>query len=286
MYFLFCSFPYTHPRSHSLTHPKYSQIQRIENELTFLQGRHLDRTVTTLQTTLTTLQASLDTAQQEEAQHASQRDAAQHAIDAKQQEAAQLKTQAEGVEKQITAQRQGASTAAAAAAKARRALASLETSMEAMQARRNDVLEQAVIEQVTLPLADAAEGPTEGPTDMDIDGGAGPSNVHGEGAGGALDLRNQRLDFSGLPRALRGEDMSVATRDEREGQLRAQVEEVAGRLSNTAPNLKVWGLMGVDGCMWGGGIVTSVSCQQPHTLRILCKKHPIHSSATHGPPCS
>ncbi len=146
------------------------------------------------------------------------------------------------MEKQISTQRQGATAAAAAAAKARRALASLETSMEAMQGRRNDVLEQAVIEQVTLPMSDA-----EGPTDMDIDGGPRPSNNnHADTAGGALDLRNKQLDYSSLPRALRAVDMPVRARDEREVQMRAHVEEVAGQLSNTAPNLKVYNKGGVE----------------------------------------
>lgn len=92
-----------------------------------------------------------------------------------------------------------------------------------MATQRNDVLERAVIEQVALPQL-------EGPTAMDVDQ---------EAQGGALDLSAQRLDFSALPRQLRNPSTTPAARDELEGKLRANVEEVAAQLTSTAPNLKV-----------------------------------------------
>lgn len=113
------------------------------------------------------------------------------------------------------------------AAKARRSLASLQTSAEGMATQRNDVLERAVIEQVALPQLD-------GPSAMEIDGA--PSD---DPPGGALDLTAQRLDFSSLPRQLRNASLTPSARDEYEGKLRANVDEVAAQLTSTAPNLKV-----------------------------------------------
>lgn len=95
-----------------------------------------------------------------------------------------------------------------------------------MATQRNDVLERAVIEQVPLPQL-------EGPTAMDVD------RLPNEPQGGALDLTAQHLDFSSLSRQLRNVDLAPAARDEFEGTLRSQVEEVAAQLTSTAPNLKV-----------------------------------------------
>ncbi|GJP54722.1 hypothetical protein CLOM_g13772 [Closterium sp. NIES-68] len=220
-----------------------NQIAKLANQLEYERRRDSKGPVEALQGSIEQQRGQL-----EELTHTGRRlqaalEKAREELQALKLPVEEAKAQAEAVEAEAQALSKAASALTAKLGKAKRTITAKEATMVQLHARRGEVLERCEMEQVTVRTAAGALIPTVPLTDTTAGGSsqAGSSSAVGSGGGGAAaELSagvDEPLDYSSLPSSLKKE-MREEERERKEAELRKEMEEVAGELERTAPNLK------------------------------------------------
>ncbi|CAI5503032.1 unnamed protein product [Closterium sp. Naga37s-1] len=223
-----------------------NQIAKLSNQLEYERRRDSKGPVEALQASMEQQRQHL-----EELTHTGRRlqaalEKARDELQALKVPVEEAKAQAEAVEAEVQALSKAASALTAKLGKAKRSITAKEAMVVQLHARRGEVLERCEMEQVPVRTAAGALVPSVPLTDTQATGAAGgssqagSSSAVGSGGGAAADFSagvDEPLDFSTLPSSLK-KAMTGEERERKEAELRKEMEEVAGELERTAPNLK------------------------------------------------
>ncbi|CAI5458596.1 unnamed protein product, partial [Closterium sp. Yama58-4] len=222
-----------------------NQIAKLSNQLEYERRRDSKGPVEALQASMEQQRQHL-----EELTHTGRRlqaalEKARDELQALKVPVEEAKAQAEAVEAEVQALSKAASALTAKLGKAKRSITAKEAMVVQLHARRGEILERCEMEQVPVRTAAGVLVPTVPLTDTQATGAggssqAGSSSAVGSGGGAAADFSagvDEPLDFSALPWGLK-KAMTGEERERKEAELRKEMEEVAGELERTAPNLK------------------------------------------------
>eukprot|EP00897_Mesotaenium_endlicherianum_P000577 jgi/Mesen1/1051/ME000122S00048 len=145
-------------------------------------------------------------------------DAAIRERDELQQQADEIKTKVDAVEEEVQQLKKKASSVTAKAGKLKRHITAKETSIEQLQTKKNEVLENCELDQIKLKTSDGDTAP------MDID------------SGGPL-ARMATFDYSQLSNRFK-QDMSAADKEKLDSEFKSRLEGLSLEIERTAPNLK------------------------------------------------
>lgn len=213
------------------------KLSKLRSEIEFEEGSDPDKPIRQLEAGLAKMQDKLAKLQEQEASISQARAGVETELEQEQAAAEELRAAAEDMEGEVKALREEAKRATAAAAKLRGDAAKMQAAVEKGRSEREDLLAQAAMDQIEVPLLDAAAAAAadegEAADGMDIDqAGPGPSS-----GGAAAGAESRVIDYSGLRR----QHQAKVSSKEREVLNRAfsqNIEETRAKLERVAPNLK------------------------------------------------